>query len=287
MEIAVGYVFAWLVGKAKRVAGLADDEVDHALDAGMRRLHDLVSRKLGEDPALRDLTEEAGSAREHPTARTRQQVELALRRAMEQDPAFAESLQHAVAQIQAITGPTAGDGGTAEQNIFAGPTTVQTGSHNTGTAAFSGNTAQQHGASNIQHNYFPPAPAPRTPSPWRRAAPIAGAITLVLLTGLALNLFGVGADKPSTGTPPRAILDGRNTARHGDGDSRDVRDLRGIRTVGEWWGRSDRGTEPLRPHRHDHHRKHSRAGPHDRGHPAVCHDDPAPGSRLLQRNPDL
>ncbi|RPF39227.1 hypothetical protein EDD92_9451 [Streptomyces sp. TLI_185] len=34
-EIAAGYVFAWLAGKALRVAGRADAEVDRGLDAGM------------------------------------------------------------------------------------------------------------------------------------------------------------------------------------------------------------------------------------------------------------
>lgn len=48
IEIVVGYVFAHLVGKAKRVSRRADTEVDRALDAGMDRLHDLVSRKLGQ-----------------------------------------------------------------------------------------------------------------------------------------------------------------------------------------------------------------------------------------------
>jgi len=59
IEIAVGYVFAWLVRKANRVAGRADAEVDRTLDAAMSKLHDVVSTKLGEDPALKKLAEEA------------------------------------------------------------------------------------------------------------------------------------------------------------------------------------------------------------------------------------
>ncbi len=50
VEIAVGYVFAWLVAKGRRVAGRADTEVNRSLDAAMDRLHELVSRKLNGVP---------------------------------------------------------------------------------------------------------------------------------------------------------------------------------------------------------------------------------------------
>lgn len=104
-EIAVGYLFAWAVRKAKRVAGRADAEVDRTLDAAMDRLHDLVSRKLGEDPALRRLAEEAAAGQEKPTDRTRQRVQLALEEAAEQDSGFAEGLNalaRAVEELQAL-----------------------------------------------------------------------------------------------------------------------------------------------------------------------------------------
>ena len=78
MEIAVGYVFAWAVRKAKRVAGRADAEVDRTLDAGIDRLHDLVSRQLGEDPALKKLAEEAEAGQDKPSDRTRRRVQDAL-----------------------------------------------------------------------------------------------------------------------------------------------------------------------------------------------------------------
>ncbi|MBC3840853.1 chromosome partitioning protein [Streptacidiphilus sp. 4-A2] len=108
-------MFAWLVRKAKRVAGRADGEVDRTLDEAMDRLHDLVSEKLGEDPALHRLADEAGAGQEQPGDRTRQRVRLALEDAAEQDPGFREALERAVEQVRfldraapAMGGVTAG-----------------------------------------------------------------------------------------------------------------------------------------------------------------------------------
>ena len=117
-EIAIGYLFAWLVGKAKRVAGRADAEVDRALDEAMDQLHDLVGGRLGEDPALHRLTEEAESGRSEPADRTRQRVRLALEEAAEQDPGFGAALEAAVARVRDLTAGAAGtvaagDGGQA------------------------------------------------------------------------------------------------------------------------------------------------------------------------------
>ncbi|MDH6116423.1 flagellar hook-basal body complex protein FliE [Kitasatospora sp. GAS204A] len=120
LEIAVGYLFGWAVRKSRRVAGRADAEVDRGLDAGMDRLHELVSHKLGQDSALHRLTEEAEAGQEQPSDRTRQRVQLALEDAAEQDAGFAEALERAVEQLtqlqaQAPTagGVSAGDGGQA------------------------------------------------------------------------------------------------------------------------------------------------------------------------------
>jgi len=117
VEIAVGYVFAWLVRKVKRVADRADEEVDYTLDAAMGHLHDLVRRKLGEDPALRKLTEEAEAGQEEPSDRTRQRVQLALEDAAERDSGFAEALERAVGRLQTLSrtasGVSAGDSGQA------------------------------------------------------------------------------------------------------------------------------------------------------------------------------
>lgn len=104
VEIAVGYVFAWLVRKAKRVAGPADTETDRVLDAGMDRLHELVSARLGPDPALKRAQEEAQSGQGELSARTRRRLVDALDEVAERDTAFAQALLHAVAGVQ-VAGP--------------------------------------------------------------------------------------------------------------------------------------------------------------------------------------
>jgi hypothetical protein len=98
-EIAVGYLCAWLVAKARRVAGRADAEVDRGLDAGMERLHDLVSGALGDDPALERAAEEADSG--EVSVRTRRRLTDALDEAAEQDAELASALRHLLAEVRA------------------------------------------------------------------------------------------------------------------------------------------------------------------------------------------
>ncbi|MEU1691156.1 hypothetical protein ABZ590_06180 [Streptomyces hirsutus] len=110
VEIAVGYVFAWLVTKARRVAGRADAEIDRGLDSGMDRLHDLVSRKLGQDPALERAREEAKTGQPEPSERTRRRLVDSLSEAAERDGAFAEDLEKVIADLEAgaSAGPASG-----------------------------------------------------------------------------------------------------------------------------------------------------------------------------------
>ena len=108
IELAVGYTFAWLVRKAKRVAGRADAEVGRSLDAGMDRLHDLVSRKLGADPALQRAAEEAEEGLPEPSERTRRRLTDSLEDAAERDTAFAQALKELVEHLQAHSAPAAG-----------------------------------------------------------------------------------------------------------------------------------------------------------------------------------
>ncbi|MET7887802.1 hypothetical protein [Streptomyces avermitilis] len=109
VEIAVGYVFAWAVRKARRVAGRADGEVDRGLDTGMDRLHDLISRKLGEDPALERAREEAEAGQEELSERTRRRLTDSLEEAAERDTGFAEALEELVRELQsAAIGGTGG-----------------------------------------------------------------------------------------------------------------------------------------------------------------------------------
>lgn len=140
IELAVGYVSAWAVRKAKRVAGRADAEVDRTLDAAMDRLHGLVGDKLGDDPDLRRLVEEAGRGQAAPGGHAGRRVRLALEDAAESDPGFAEALAGAVRQVQALdrgvgviatTGSVAaGDGGLAvggNMDVRAGDGSVAAG----------------------------------------------------------------------------------------------------------------------------------------------------------------
>ncbi|MFE0684369.1 hypothetical protein ACFW17_26655 [Streptomyces sp. NPDC058961] len=125
IEIAIGYLFAWAVRKARLAAGRADGEVDRMVNAGMDRLHEVVSRKLGDDPALRRLTDEAASGQELPSDRTRQRVRLALEEASETDPGFAVALEQAAAHLWSLApqagAPAGGDHIEFQHNTFHGP----------------------------------------------------------------------------------------------------------------------------------------------------------------------
>ncbi|MGW2464482.1 hypothetical protein ACWC2M_36710 [Streptomyces sp. NPDC001761] len=101
VEIAVGYLFAWLVRKARRVAGPADAEVDRVLDAGVERLHQVVEGKLGADPALERAREEAQSGNGELSERTRRRLVDALDEAAERDTDFAQAMAQALAAVQA------------------------------------------------------------------------------------------------------------------------------------------------------------------------------------------
>ncbi|MFD8811160.1 hypothetical protein ACFV23_06655 [Streptomyces sp. NPDC059627] len=128
-------MFAWLVGKARRVAGRADDEVDRTLDAGMDRLHDLVSRKLGADPALERAREEAESGQEELTERTRRRLTDSLEDAVERDGEFAATLEQLVEQLRAAdtgAGVPAGDHIDFRYGTFYGPVQGKGTQHNHG-----------------------------------------------------------------------------------------------------------------------------------------------------------
>ncbi|MGP3968416.1 hypothetical protein [Streptomyces sp. 6N223] len=93
VEIAVGYVFAWLVSKARPVAGRGDTEVD--------RLGELVTGRLGGDPALERAVEEAEAGQEEPSERTRRRLVDSVADAAERDHDFATALAELVRKLQA------------------------------------------------------------------------------------------------------------------------------------------------------------------------------------------
>ncbi|MEN3307603.1 MAG: hypothetical protein V7603_3805 [Micromonosporaceae bacterium] len=114
VELVAGYLVAWAVRKARRVAGRADAQVDRALDAGLDRLRDVVSQRLPGDAALARLAAEAAE-RGDVSERTRQRVALAVEEAAEQDPRFAATVAELVGTLAGGAGVAvvAGDHGLA------------------------------------------------------------------------------------------------------------------------------------------------------------------------------
>jgi hypothetical protein len=98
--VVVGYIIAWVVRKARRVGGRLDAEVDNALDVGLDQLHTLVADRLGADPALTELHDEAGSDGQ-VSELTRQRVELSLLAAAAKDQTFAAEVTALAEQLQA------------------------------------------------------------------------------------------------------------------------------------------------------------------------------------------
>jgi hypothetical protein len=100
LDIVVGFLIAWAVAKARRVAQRADGVIDTALDAGVDRVREMVTAKLAGEPALERLQIEAAESGEVSES-TRTQVSSALEDAVDRDPEFAERLRVAMKQAEA------------------------------------------------------------------------------------------------------------------------------------------------------------------------------------------
>ena len=102
VDLAVGYLASWLWRKARRVGGQVDADVDEVLDASVERLHRAVLAKLGDDPAVKQLTGEASASTETEAVspRTRQRVVLALEEAAEQDADFGRQFETLLAEVK-------------------------------------------------------------------------------------------------------------------------------------------------------------------------------------------
>jgi broad specificity phosphatase PhoE len=99
LELVVGYLTAYAVRKAHRVGRRLDDEVDRAIDDGLDKLHEIVSEKLGDDPAVLQLEREAEAGVEN--VRSSERVRLALEEAAETDPEFSRHIEEALARLKA------------------------------------------------------------------------------------------------------------------------------------------------------------------------------------------
>jgi hypothetical protein len=95
---AVGY----LVRKARRVGGRADEAVDEILDAGTDRVCALVTAALGDEPVLAQLDTQARGGTE--TDRTVRRAEDAIADKLETDAGFAEQLEQLLRQLEKVPG---------------------------------------------------------------------------------------------------------------------------------------------------------------------------------------
>ncbi len=118
LEVVVGFLIAWAVGKVRRAGQQLDGVADQVVDASAERLRDVVLRKLGTDSAVERLQVEA-SQPDGVSDRTQQWVTLALEEAVEQDTDFAAELKSALAEAEK-NGVVAMSGGT----VVSGPVTA-------------------------------------------------------------------------------------------------------------------------------------------------------------------
>jgi hypothetical protein len=106
VEVAVGFLIAWVLRRARHVGERVDGMADSALDSALDRLRGVVGKKLTHDPALESLEKQAADQDGEVRQTTRDRVRLALQEATEDDPAFAEELDAAVAGVQQAEIPT-------------------------------------------------------------------------------------------------------------------------------------------------------------------------------------
>lgn len=99
LELVAGYVAAWAIRRARHIGERADAEIDRASDALLDRLHDLVTRRLDNEPAVPQLEREAVEGIDD--VRTKERVTLAVEHAIDEDPDFRDRLCDLLEQIRA------------------------------------------------------------------------------------------------------------------------------------------------------------------------------------------
>jgi hypothetical protein len=121
--LVAGYVIAWTVRKARRVAGRLDDEADAVIDGGLDRLHEMVAARLDNHPVLAELVQEAQQAALNDgevSAATRQQVEKALDAAAREDQSFGQAVTKLAAWLRETQQSAEQKTPRRETAIFAG-----------------------------------------------------------------------------------------------------------------------------------------------------------------------
>ena len=96
------YIIAWAVRKARRVGDQLDTKADRVIDASLNRLHEVVMARLGSHPVLADVLAEAeaGGGDGEVSVRTRQQMELAVKTAAEEDDIFGRAVTELVVRLR-------------------------------------------------------------------------------------------------------------------------------------------------------------------------------------------
>ena len=131
LELVAGYLAAWGVRKLRRVGTRLDEETDEVIDAGLDRLHDAISAKLGADPALGKLEDEVSQGLE-PSDRTLRRIQDAVEEAAEADADFGVTIEALIARLE-----EARDGAPSVAGIYLrGAKGVQVGNLNTQTNTF-------------------------------------------------------------------------------------------------------------------------------------------------------
>jgi hypothetical protein len=131
LELVAGYLVAWAVRKATRVGKRLDKQADEIIDAELDRLHDVVTGKLGLDPALEKLELEAAQGQQ-PSDRTLRRVQDAVEAATEEDPQFKGRLEAVLAKLEESRGGASSIAGID----LRGAKGVQMGDYNSQTNTF-------------------------------------------------------------------------------------------------------------------------------------------------------
>jgi hypothetical protein len=112
LEVAVGFLIAWTIGKVRRTGKQLDRLADDLLDASEVRLRDVLLRKLGGDTAVQRLELEAAETGAVSDL-TRRRVTLALEDAVGHDTEFAAELKAALDEARKNGALPAASGGTS------------------------------------------------------------------------------------------------------------------------------------------------------------------------------